>query len=212
VPTRTTTTNPTRRYHSPIRAKRTEETRAALIGAAARLFTSKGWAGTGMREVAVAAGVATETLYSHFPSKRALLQAVADVAVVGDDEAVALAQRDEFAALGRGRRRDRIAAAASLLRNVNERTAPFAKVLREAAPGDDQIAEMLRATRARQRQDTAAALELLLGRPPTEVELDELWALGSPELYLLFVDEAGWTPDAYEQWAGRTLERVLPHS
>lgn len=38
------------------------------------------------------AGVATETLYSHFASKRALLQAVMDVAAVGDEQPVAVAE------------------------------------------------------------------------------------------------------------------------
>ena len=182
------------------------------MAAAAELFTTRGWAGTGMRDVARAAGVATETVYSHFSSKRVLLQAVIDVAVVGDEEQVAVAERDEFAALGRGRRAERIASAAALVRDIHERTASYAKVLREAAPGDEQIAEALVATRARQRQDIAAGAALLVGRPPSTEEVDELWALLSPEVYLLLVDETGWTPDAYERWVATTLDRVLPRS
>ena len=201
-----------RRYASPIRAQRAQETRATLMEAAGHLFTARGWAATGMRDVAAAAGVATETLYSHFSSKRVLLQAVIDVAVVGDERSLALAERDEFAALGRGRRGERIAAAAALVRSVHERTAAFAMVLREAAPSDEQIAELLQATRARQRKDVAAGVALLIGRPTTTVETDELWALLSPELYILLVNESGWTPAAYESWVATTLERVVPRS
>jgi hypothetical protein len=83
-------------------------------------------------------------------------------------------------------------------------------VLREAAPADDQIAEVLQATRARQRQDVEAGTALVIGRPPTAVETDELWAMLSPELYLLLVHEAGWTPEAYERWVAATVERVVP--
>ena len=180
--------------------------------AADRLFTTRGWAGTGMRDVAEEAGVATETVYSHFSSKRVLLQAVIDVAVVGDEEAVALAARDEFAALGRGERDERIAAAAAVVRSVNERTAAFAMVLREAAPSDAEIAEVLQATRGRQRQDIAAGAALIIGRPLTRLETDELWVLLSPELYILFVRETGWTPAAYESWVATTLDRVVPRS
>jgi hypothetical protein len=135
-----------------------------------------------------------------------------DVAVVGDEQSLALADRDEFAALGHGRRSERIGAAAALVRAVHERTAGFAMVLREAAPGDEQIAELLRATRARQREDVAAGVALLVGRPPTSVETDELWALLSPELYILLVNESGWTPASYEHWVATTLGRVVPRS
>ena len=212
VPTKPAPSKKARRYDSPIRARRAQDTRDALLGAASRLFTANGWAGTGMRAVADDAGVAIETLYSHFASKRALLQAVIDVAVVGDQQPLALAERDEFAALGRGPRRERVAAAAAILRAVHERTAVFAMVVREAASGDEQIAEVLRATRARQRQDVAAGATLIIGRPPTTVETDELWALMSPEVYILLVHETGWTPAAYEAWVATTLERALPRS
>jgi AcrR family transcriptional regulator len=210
VPGKSAAAKTARRYDSPIRSRRAEETRAALMDAAGRLFAARGWAGTGMRDVAEEAGVATETLYSHFSSKRALLQAVIDVAVVGDEESVALAERDEFAALGRGRRGERIAAAAAVVRAVHERTAGFAMVLREAAPGDAEIAEVLQATRGRQREDVAAGAALIIGRPLTKRETDELWVLLSPELYILFVVETGWTPAAYESWVTTTLDRVVP--
>jgi hypothetical protein len=114
--------------------------------------------------------------------------------------------------MGEGRRPARIRAAAELLTGVQVRTAEIAKLLRQAAPADDEIAEMLRTTRERQRIDTAAAVELIVGRPPTATERDGVWALASPEVYLLLVEESGWDPDQYEAWVAATLERVLPRS
>lgn len=212
MPTEASAAETTRRYDSPIRARRAQETRDAVMAAAAELFTTRGWAATGMRDVAKAAGVATETVYSHFSSKRVLLQSVIDVAVGGDPQPVAVAQRDEFTALGRGPRAERLARAAALIRAINERTAPYAQVIREAAPGDPAIAEVLDATRARQRQDVEAGLALLVGRAPTALETDELWALLSPELYLLLVHTTGWAPDAYEAWMATLLERTVPRA
>lgn len=212
MPTEASAAETTRRYDSPIRARRAQETRDAVRAAAAELFTTRGWAATGMRDVAKAAGVATETVYSHFSSKRVLLQSVIDVAVGGDPQPVAVAQRDEFTALGRGPRAERLARAAALIRAINERTAPYAQVIREAAPGDPAIAEVLDATRARQRQDVEAGLALLVGRAPTALETDELWALLSPELYLLLVHTTGWAPDAYEAWMATLLERTVPRA
>lgn len=201
-----------RRYRSPLRDQRAAETRGALTAAANRLFVSKGWAATGMRDVAAEAGVATETVYAHFSSKRGLLRAVMDTAVVGDDHPVALVERPQFAAIGRGGRADRTRAAARLLTGIQERTAPVAKVLREAASSDGEIAEMLRAARQRQRLDVEAAAELIMGRAPTVIERDGLWAITSPEVYLLLVEESGWTLDQYEGWVAEMLERVVPRS
>jgi AcrR family transcriptional regulator len=203
---------PRRRYDSPLRAKRAEETKATIISTATALFTTKGWASTGMREVAREAGIAVETLYSHYPSKRKLLDAVTDHAVMGDDAPVRVAERPEFLAIGRGRRADRIAAAASLVAAIHDRTAPFAKLIREAAATDDEIAEVLRATRERQRQDIEAGLGLILGRPPTDDERDGTWAILSPEIHLLLVHESGWSLDRYERWLSETLTRVLPRA
>jgi AcrR family transcriptional regulator len=203
-------TRTTRRYDSPLRAKRAAETRAALLEAGHRLFLEKGWLATGMREVAAEAGVATETLYSYFSSKRGLFQAIVDVALVGDDRPVAVADRPEFTAMGEGPRADRIAAAARLLTTVHARTAPFAKVIREAATADEEIAAILRDTRERQREDVGSALALITGRRPTAAEGDGLWAIASPELYFLLVDESHWTPEQYEAWMAQTLDRMIP--
>ena len=182
------------------------------MDAARELFVANGWAATGMREVAAAAGVALETVYSHFSSKRGLLRAVADTAVVGDDAPEPLAARAEFAAMGEGRRPARLRAAARLLAAVHVRTAAIAKLLREAAGADEGIAEMLQSTRERQRSDVASALELIVGRAPTRSERDGVWAIASPEVYLLLVEESGWTAQQYEAWVADTLERVVPRS
>ncbi len=205
-------TSTRRQYRSPLRARRAADTRQALITAARRLFVANGWIATGMRDVAAEAGVATETVYAYFSSKRALFQAVVDVAVVGDDRPVTVAERPEFVAMGRGRHGDRTAAAARLLTGIYGRTAAFAKVMGEAAASDDEIADMLRTARERQRRDVAAAAELIMGRQATAAERDGLWALTSPEIYLLLVEESGWTPEQYEAWMADTLERVVPRA
>lgn len=201
-----------RRYRSGLRQQQVEETKRAVVHAAHELFVANGWAATGMREVAAAAGVALETVYSHFSSKRGLLRAVADAAVVGDDAPVPMAQRLEFLAMAQGRRSARVRAAARLVTTVHLRTAAVASLLREGAPADDEIAQMLQSTRDRHRLDVARALELIVGREPTAAETDGVWAIVSPEVYLLLVEESGWAPEQYEAWVEATLERVIPRS
>jgi AcrR family transcriptional regulator len=201
-----------RRYRSRLREQQTAATRRKVVDAARQLFVANGWSATGVREVAAAAGVALETVYSHFSSKRGLLRAVADAAVVGDDAPVPLAERPEFLAIGQGRRPARIRAAARLLTAVHGRTAAVATLLRQAAPADEEIAEMLRSTRERQRSDVAGALELVVGRVPTPSECDGVWAIASPEVYLLLVEQSGWAPGQYEDWIAQTLDCVIPRS
>jgi AcrR family transcriptional regulator len=96
-----------------------------------------------MRDVARAAGGPVETVYANFGAKPELLLAALDVAVVGDSEPIPLADRPEFAELGRGTRAERLGAAARLVRLVHERTYGLGKALREAAAGDALLAKRL---------------------------------------------------------------------
>ena len=208
-----TTRPPDRRpYRSQLREQQAAATRRAVVDAARGLFLANGWAATGMREVAASAGVAVETVYSHFSSKRGLLQAVLDIAVVGDDAPAALAERDDFLALGKGRRPARIRALARGLTAIQVRIAPMFVLLRQASAADEEAAEMLRSSRERQRIDVAAAVELVIGRRPSRPECDGVWAIASPEVYLLLVEESGWSPEEYEAWIAELMERVIPRA
>jgi AcrR family transcriptional regulator len=198
-----------RAYASPKRQQQAAETRAAVLEHAVALFAERGWAGTGMRDVARAAGVSVETVYATFGSKPDLLLAALDVAVVGDAEPVPLQERPEFVALGRGSLTERARAAAKLAREVNERTAGVGKALREGAAADEQLAERLAAGERNRRDDVASATRLVAGRPVGRVESDGIWAVVSVEVFQLLVERAGWSPRRYEQWLAETLARLL---
>ena len=57
-------------------AERAEATRGALMDAARRLFTERGYEAVGTEEIVRAAGVTRGALYHHFGGKRELLDAV----------------------------------------------------------------------------------------------------------------------------------------
>ncbi len=198
-----------RRYASPRRSEQAAQTRAAVIGAAARSFGEKGWSGTGIRDVARAAGVAVETIYSTFGSKVELLRAALDVAVVGDSEPISVRDRPAFRELGRGPMADRARASARLVREINERTYGIGMALREAAPSDGELAKHLAEGEERRRSDVGEGARLVAGRPISDTERDGLWAVVSMEVYDLLVHRAGWSARRYERWLTETMVRLL---
>jgi AcrR family transcriptional regulator len=56
--------------------ERTRTTRRALISAARQRFEAQGYAGTNLEDVAELAGVTKGAVYHHFPTKKALYEAV----------------------------------------------------------------------------------------------------------------------------------------
>ena len=197
-----------RAYRSPRREQQAAETRAMVVAAAARLFGERGWAATGMRDVARAAGVSVETVYASFGSKSDLLLAAIDLAVVGDAVPVPLNQRPEFAALGSGTRRQRARAAARLVTGINQRTAGVVLALKEAAASDPELAGRLREREQRRRVNVGQGMTLAAGRTVTEEEADGLWAVLAVEVYQLLTGLRGWTPRQYEDWLAGVIERL----
>jgi AcrR family transcriptional regulator len=198
-----------RAYRSPRRLQQAAETRAAVVDAALLLFADRGWAATGMRDIAREAGVSVETVYANFPAKTDLLMAALDVAVVGDAEPVSLSQRPEFTVLGRGNRKQRARAAAHLVTTIHQRTAGVNLALREAAASDDEAARRVRESEQRRRLNVEEGITLVAGRAPTAEECDGLWAVMDVEVYRLLTDLRGWTTEKYEEWLAGVIDRLL---
>lgn len=79
-----------------VQQERARSTRAAIIGAASRIFEENGYGGTALAAVATSAGVTKGALYFHFPAKDALA-----VAVIEEQHAIASADGERVLALGR---------------------------------------------------------------------------------------------------------------
>lgn len=84
-----------RTYRSTLRADQARETRRRIRDAADALFLEGGYVGTSMDDVARAAGVSRQTVFSAFGSKANLLKEAFDVRLAGDDEPLAIAERPE---------------------------------------------------------------------------------------------------------------------
>jgi AcrR family transcriptional regulator len=185
------------------------ETRRAILEVAHELFVERGWKATNMRDIAAGAGVAVETVYSNFKSKVALLAAVADMAVVGDDDPVPLADRPEFRALGEGELADRTTTLGLFLAALHARTARLHRVLQHAASGDAELTALVAESYRTERISVREGITAFAGRPATDLEADSLFAVLSDDVYLLLTEVTGWTPQQYAAWVGATTVRLL---
>jgi AcrR family transcriptional regulator len=188
----------TRTYNSTRRTRQAAQTRAEILAAAVELFGEHGWSGTTLSAIASRADVAVETIYAGFGSKKGLLRAALDVAVVGDAEAVPFAERPEALRLGEGPLEERLTAAARVITDVNERTVPVWRALLEAARSDKELERWRVQLDARRRTDVAASYERIFDRRIDARQLDLLWAIFGHEVYTQLVIDAGMSRADYE--------------
>ncbi len=191
---------------------------AAVIDAARTLFLERGYGTTTIEAINALSDVPPATVYRLFSSKRGILKAILDVSIVGDDEAVPLADRPHVRALfADPDPKNQLAGFVAVTSEVNSRTAPIYRILVSAASSDPDAAALLE-DQNRQRQagqgqiarSLARAGALRPGLRERDVA-DIIHALMSPEVYRLLVLDRGWPPQRYERWLTETLiDRVLP--
>jgi AcrR family transcriptional regulator len=196
-------------YHSPLRAKQAAETRRSVLAAALELFGAHGWAGTTLAMIAARAGVSVDTIHVIFRTKSALLLEVFEVAIVGDDDEARMADRPEFAELGRGRRPDRVRAGVRYTITTYERSISIVDTLREAAASDELAHARLKRFNQDRHDLAAAALTLILGHEPTPDVVDAVWTLLGPGVYTDLIIDRGWSPSEVEDWLVDLMQIAL---
>jgi AcrR family transcriptional regulator len=198
------------------RADKARQTRRRITRAARDLFVEHGYGATTLQDVADRAGVAVQTIYFTFGNKRSLLKEVVDTSIAGNDQPIATLDRAWF--------RDALAAgtAAAALRQhiqgagqVIARFAPINEVLRTATSIDPEITGLWPQDADMRFTVQAAAARALMAKPgaragvSAEHAADLLYGVLSPELYLLYVRDRGWTHGQWEQWVYDTLRSQL---
>lgn len=194
------------------RAERSRRTRAKIVAAAGELFGARGYGATSLQDVADHAGVAVQTIYFAFGNKRMLLKELVDTTIAGDDEPVATMDRPWFrAACATETAAEQVRAHVRGTRGILERVAPIMRLVETAAAQDPEIAAMWPRVEDPRYTVHAAAAKALVRKPDARRGLsaarvaDLLYALLSPELYLVFVRDRGWSAARFETWARQTL-------
>jgi len=197
------------------RRERSRRTRARVVDAATSLFVADGYLATTVEAVADRAGVAVQTVYYVFGTKRNLLAAVLDTSVVGDDEPVALLERPWFDAVATAP--DRRSAIEHMVREivvVLARTAPVYEVVQRAS-ADPDVGALLLDSRSRRRTDERKLVDVLAAAGHLRAGLDVdtaadiVYGLLNEEVFLLLTVDCGWSTGRFRDWVGGLVLQQL---
>ena len=171
-----------RTYQSPLRERQRVQTRAAVIEAACELFVEQGYATTSITQIARAAGVSPETVYTSFGSKREVLRAAVEAAATGVAEGGAVVGPElleRVRAEPDARRRLEIMGEATS--ETMLRVGPLDEVVRAAAAGDPEIAALAAEQDAQKLRDVRRLVGFLADagalRMSEREATDVVWAL-----------------------------------
>jgi len=206
-----------RRYDNSRRQAQVRATRLKVIEAAKRLFTEHGYPATTIEAIGEAAQVPLPTVYRLFGSKRALLAAVLDTALGGDDQPVAFGDRPAVrAARAETDPAKMVNAFARIVRELMERSSAIQHVLATAAQVDADAAGLLAEIRRQRHTGQSRIVAALDARGALDPGLDKaeaadiVYALLSPEMHRILTVERGWPADRYERWIASSLSTLLP--
>lgn len=205
-----------RRYQSAHREEQARQTRRAILDAATTLFVDPGYAATPLTAVAAGAGVAVQTVYKIFGTKQALLSALVDVVIAGDDEQVALPDRRfvaEIRALTDARAM--LERYARHLTDTHARQAQVMLALAAAATADPEAAVIWRKNLDDRRAGMAmfaadlAATGQVRPEHTVDTAADVLWLAMDVRNYDWLVRQRGWPADRFRRWYVDTVAAAL---
>jgi AcrR family transcriptional regulator len=205
-----------RPYRSGLRAEQAAHTRLRILEASGELFAERGYVATTIESVATLAGVAIDTVYAIFGSKKGVLSALIDMRVTGSsDESDVLAGAGPRTLQTLSDQRQMVAGFAADIAARIERVRPIDDVIRSAGVIDPDIAEL----RTRMQENRFSKLRIFTewlasaGALRNGTDVDEaaaiVWTLTSPEVNRLLREVRGWPAERYVDWLADTLTRTL---
>ena len=205
-----------RPYDTSGRREQSAGTRRRILNAASGRILDAGYRNTTIRAIAHDAGVSVATIYELVGRKPDIARELVELALSGTDQPIAGADRDYAVAMRAERdAATKLAIYATAITDIQGRLAPLFIALRDAAATDPDAAEVW--TQISRRRSTnmshiaaelAATGQLRHDLDPDDVA-DTLWALNSPELYVLLTTERDWTPERFRRWLTDTWQHAL---
>ena len=207
---------PKRPYDSSLRKQQANQTRMRILDAAQSLFAARGYPVSTVEAIAAASGVAVDTVYAAFGSKRGVLQALLNMRVGGDEAELDLLDRAGPQAVRREPdQKAQLAAFAADVSAIVERARPVDDIVRGAAAVDADIAAFRSETEAYRYRNMRQFISWLAAKGPLAHGLTEddaaaiVWTITSPEVHGKLRVARGWSAERYAAWLAQSLARIL---
>jgi AcrR family transcriptional regulator len=184
-------------------------TRELLLDAAAAEFVDVGYVAATVAHIAARAGVTVQTLYLAWGSKRELLRAYVESTLAPGSTPSGdyfLSRLDAVSG------DDIVHRIAEVFCEVARRSAVGWELYRDGSVVDPLIAEDWRALQQLRRETFVAMIGRIPEgslRLPREAAIDTAWAIASPAVYDVMVNDGGYDGHRFEAWLESTLGAVL---
>jgi AcrR family transcriptional regulator len=205
-----------RPYDTSGRREQARARRLAVVVAARELFERDGFRATTLVAIAEAAGVSVESVYKNFGSKTAVVKAVFDLVIAGDDEQLPIAERPAMQLIrDEPDVRRKIAMFVDGLVQRLARSAKVQILIRDGRHVDDALTPVWDALNEEGLTGMTMLGRHLLGTGQLRegIELDEvrdvLWNYLAIDHYERLVLSRGWTHERYRQWLARAMTTAL---
>jgi AcrR family transcriptional regulator len=207
---------PKRKYDATRRQASALEAARRIVGAAHSLFVQHGFAATTIVAIAKEANVSTPTVYANFTSKAALLRRAIEVALAGDDEPIAVAERPTAKWVHEAvTAEEMLSRYAVMAGELASRAGPIYSVLVAAADAEPELAALLKTFEAQRLRAATAIAEGVRTRGglPSGRSLDEardiIWLCIAPEIHTLLTARRRWSTKRYVAWVRNGLLQLV---
>ena len=203
-----------RKYSSAVREEQAARTRARILDAAAELFLERGYARTTMKDIAVQADVARDTVHAIFGSKARVLTALIDYRLVPDGSVTNVTQLPEALAIkDEVDQRKQIELFAKFIAGISTELRPVFEILRTASAVEPEMAKVFEEMDQFRMNNMQTYASWIAARGPLRVSTRQageiIWALASLDVARMLCDELGWTESQHARWLSDTLIRTL---
>ena len=188
-------------------------TRQAIIDAARRLFSERGYFNTKVDDIAALARVAPATVYAVLGGKQGLLNTLIDVFTTAPIIEATIGRIEEM-----DDPRTVLRLVAATCRRMEEEFGDIMRVMRAIAPHDEAVSETLAAATTRTRQafvpiaQRLADLGALRDGLDVKQAVDVFWFYFGYSGFLTLHNDNGWSYERAEQWLCEEASRALLQS